>query len=56
MKDILEKWSGKFEVDGEIHNDLYNIDLKDGEEFHITLLSKNRRIEDEEDILHDLYV
>ena len=56
MKEILEKWSGKFEIDGEIHTDLQNVELNDGDEFHITLLSKNRRIEDEEDILHDIYV
>jgi len=56
MKEFLEKWSGKFEVNGEIHNDLYDVDLKDGEDFHITLLSKNRRIEDGEDILYDINV
>lgn len=56
MKEILEQWSGKFEVDGEIHTDLYDLDLKDGDEFHITLLSKNRKVYDEEDILHDIYV
>ena len=56
MKEILEKWSGKFEINGEIHTDLQNIDLKDGDEFHITLLSKNRKVEDEEDILRDVHV
>ena len=56
MKKILEQWSGKFEVDGEIHNDLSGIELNDGDEFHIILLSKRRVVEDEEDNLRTLYV
>ena len=56
MKEILEKWTGKFEVDGEIHNDLYDVNLNDGDDFHIKLLSKNRVVDDADDILYDIYV
>ena len=49
MKEILEKWSGKFKMNDEIYTDLQNVDLKDGDEFHITLLSKRREVDDEED-------
>lgn len=43
---ILDQWSGKFEVDGEIYNDLYDFEYKDGEEFHIKLLAKRRELGD----------
>lgn len=43
---ILDQWTGKFEVDGEILTDLYDIDYEDGEEFHIRLLSKRRDVHD----------
>lgn len=56
MKEVLEKWSGKFKIDDEIHNDLYDLDLKSGDEFHVILLSKNRKVEDEEDILYNIHV
>ena len=48
MKQILEQWKGKFEVDGEIYLDLNDFEFKDGEDFHITLLSKRREIKDKE--------
>lgn len=48
MKTILEEWSGKFEVDGEIYVDLKDFEFKDGEDFHVTLLSKRREIKDKE--------
>ncbi len=48
MKHILEQWDGKFEVDGEIYVNLDNMEMKDGDDFHITLLSKRREIRDSE--------
>lgn len=48
MKQILEEWKGKYEVNGEINTDLYNFNPKDGDDFHITLLSKRREISDED--------
>lgn len=51
MKQILEQWSGKFEVDGEIHIDLDNLKVKDGDDFHVRLIPKRQEIADEEDIL-----
>lgn len=47
MKQILEKWSGKFEVNGEIDVDLHNLNVKDGDDFHVVLLSKRREIRDD---------
>lgn len=47
MKQILEKWSGKFEVDDEIDVDLHNLNVKDGDDFHVVLLSKRREIRDD---------
>lgn len=47
MKQILEKWGGKFEVDGEIDVDLHNLNVKDGDDFHVVLLSKRREIRDD---------
>lgn len=38
MKTILEQWDGKFEIDGEIEDNLDNLNLEDGDEFHIKLL------------------
>ncbi len=49
MKEILQKWSGKFEINNEIYTDLHDVELKDGEDFHITLLSKRREVSDIED-------
>ena len=45
---ILDQWSGKFEVDGKIYNDLYDFEYEDGEEFHIKLLAKRREVRDVE--------
>lgn len=50
MKEILGQWSGKFKVNGDIVLNLDDVKFKDGEDFHIELLSKQREI-DEEDIL-----
>ena len=47
MKQILEKWGGKFEVDDEIDVDLHNLNVKDGDNFHVVLLSKRREIRDD---------
>lgn len=47
MKQILEEWSGKFEVNGEIDVNLDNLKVKDGDEFHVKLLSKNREVKDD---------
>lgn len=47
MKQILEKWSGKFEVNGEIDVDLHNLNVEDGDDFHVVLLSKRREIRDD---------
>lgn len=44
MKAILDEWSGKYEIDGEIYTDLYDFNPKDGDEIHITLLSKSRKV------------
>lgn len=51
MKQVLEQWSGKFEVDGEIYVSLDNVKVKDGNDFHVRLLPKNREVDDEEDLL-----
>jgi hypothetical protein len=47
VKQILEEWSGKFEVNGEIDVNLDNLKVKDGDEFHVKLLSKNREVKDD---------
>lgn len=52
MKQILEQWSGKFEVNGEIEVNLDNLNVKNGDDFHVKLLSKRREInDDKEDLL-----
>ena len=51
MKQILEKWSGKFVVDDEIYTNLDRLHVKDGDDFHVRLLSKNREVDDGEDLL-----
>ncbi len=48
MKQILEQWSGKFEVNGEIEMNLDTLKVKDGDNFHVKLLSKRREINDED--------
>ena len=47
MKQILEQWSGKFEVNGEIEVNLDTLNVKDGDEFHVKLISKRREIRDD---------
>lgn len=47
MKQILEQWSGKFEVDGEIEMNLDTLKLNNGDNFHVKLLSKRREIRDD---------
>lgn len=47
MKQILEQWSGKFEVDGEIEMTLDNLKVNNGDDFHVKLLSKRREIRDD---------
>lgn len=51
MKQVLEQWSGKFEVNGEIAVNLDALKVKDGDSFHVKLISKRREIEDDEDLL-----
>lgn len=51
MKQVLEQWSGKFEVNGEITVNLDTLKVKDGDNFHVKLLSKRREINDDEDLL-----
>lgn len=51
MKQILEKWSGKFEFNGNVEINLDNLDVKDGEEFHVRLIPKREEVDDEKDIL-----
>lgn len=47
MKEILAEWDGKFKIGDEVHMDLDTLDVKDGDDFHIQLLSKRREIHDE---------
>lgn len=42
MKKILEEWDGTYEVDGEEKEDLQDVDLQDGQEFHIRLIPERR--------------
>lgn len=51
MKQILEQWSGKFKVNGEVVINLDTLKVKDGDDFHVQLISKRREIEDDEDLL-----
>ena len=46
MINILKRWPGKFEIDGEIV-DPSELNFKDGDEFDITLLPE-REVDDEE--------
>ena len=48
MKQILEQWNGKFIVDGDVAVNLDNLKVKDGEDFHVKLISKNREVSDED--------
>ena len=34
---LLEQWTGEFEVDGEVSNNLDALILNDGDQFHIVL-------------------
>ncbi len=47
MKQILEQWNGKFIVNGEVDINLDRLELKDGEEFHVRLLPKNKEVDDD---------
>ena len=51
MKQVLEQWSGKFEVNGESTVNLDTLKVKDGDSFHVKLISKRREIDDDEDLL-----
>ncbi len=51
MKQLLEQWSGKFEINGEIDVNLDKLNVKDGEEFSVRLIPKNREVDDGEDLL-----
>lgn len=42
MKSILEKWKGCFDISGYISKDLKEFNPKDGDEFHIKLLTDSR--------------
>lgn len=46
MKQILEQWNGKFIVNDEITVNLDDLKVKDGDEFHVRLLSKRREVDD----------
>jgi len=48
MKTILEEWEGKFKVGDEVCMNLDTLKVKDGEDFHVQLLSKRREIHDED--------
>lgn len=48
MKTILEEWDGKFKIGNDVCVNLDNLDVKDGEDFHVQLLSKRREIHDED--------
>lgn len=48
MKQLLEQWSGKFVVNGEVEMDLHSLNVKDGDDFHVRLISKRREINDED--------
>jgi len=48
MKKILEEWTGKYVIDDEVYTDLHSFKPKDGDDFHITLLSKRREVNDED--------
>ena len=50
MKQILEEWKGKFEVNGEIDVNLDNLKVNDGDEFHVRLLSKRREVNDKDNM------
>ena len=38
MIEILKEWEGKFEIDGEVKDNLDDVSFKAGEEFHIRLI------------------
>lgn len=38
MIEILKEWEGKFEINGEEKENLENVQLQDGEQFHIRLI------------------
>lgn len=40
MIKLLEQWTGEFEVDGEVSNNLDDLILNDGDDFHIVLEPK----------------
>lgn len=46
MKTILEQWEGCFDIEGYIKKDLKDFKPKDGEEFHIKLLQKDKENEE----------
>ena len=48
MKQILEEWKGKFIVNNEVTTNLDTLDVKDGDDFHVQLISKRREIDDED--------
>lgn len=48
MKEILERWDGKFKIGNDVCVNLDNLKVKDGEDFHVQLLSKRREIHDED--------
>ena len=37
MIKLLEQWTGEFEVDGEVRDNLDDLILNDGDEFHVVL-------------------
>lgn len=51
MKQILEEWSGKFMTETDVSVNLDNLKVKDGDEFHVRLIPKNREVDDGENLL-----
>lgn len=49
MKQILEQWTGKFVVNDEVVVNLDDLKVKDGEEFHVRLLSKRREVKERDE-------
>ena len=43
MKQILEQWSGTFEYDDKEHQTLDELEVVDGEEFHVRLIPRKEK-------------
>lgn len=52
MINILDKWNGEFEINGEVYSDIHNSSIEninDGEEFSIRLIPHEFRDEEAEE-------